>query len=550
MHRGAWQEALDLLVTHREPAPIWRKVWRAKCLLRVGHFQLACGIALEVCELTPSESQGQREHARLLLARGLMKMGEAPAAMRSLAKSLQEAPDNAAIRKQLADVVLNVLGDWGLAKRLLAPLQDHPTWRRSVQAFRIQRLLYGETHNAKEQADLIATYGQRISLKSCAAAFEDGAQAHRIVDGPSARHRPRPRLGLISPLFQASAVYFLCIGALRHLAQDFDLIFFSRNTYESWSQKAFQSIATEWHDVSGSSPMRLATLLRQSELSAVMDMGGWLDLGALMALSTKPVRLQVKWVGGQSASMGVKAFDAFITDRHQTPGAAMHLHSEPIAWMPGGYVSYTPPPYMPEPRPTPPPGSPLAVGIVAHPKKLSPPFLAYLSQQVKDHRRNGGAPIKLEFVGRQYREPELQRRLLQTLDLQGTQEAELIQVAFKDSKDHLEHLTAIQQLDWIVDTFPYTGGLTALEALALGVPYRTHPGHHCAGRHAYSHALFAGLKPNEILLETLGAFQPGPIRRTGRTLLPNGCERLDHARLANDLARLLHRPELFMSAMS
>ena len=47
----------------------------------------------------------------------------------------------------------------------------------------------------------------------------------------------------------------------------------------------------------------------------------------------------------------MRAFDGFITDRHQTPAGFERWFTEPLVRLPLGYVTYTPPPYMPAPVP-------------------------------------------------------------------------------------------------------------------------------------------------------------------------------------------------------
>ena len=333
----------------------------------------------------------------------------------------------------------------------------------------------------------------------------------------------------------------------RIFCREFDLIFFSRDCRTSWAEQGFRSIATEWHELDGLAAHELALRLSGAQLYAVVDLSGWLDLTVLQALATRPAAIQIKWVGGQSATTGLRAFDAFVSDVYQSPPGSSRLHSEPLARLPGGYVTYTKPPYMPAPQAASMTGSRPVVGIVAHPKKLSHSFLAYLRQQIDEHTLSQGDPVELRFVGWQYGEEILQKRLQNSLALDQDFQRGVIDVTFAASNGHAEQLRSIASLDWIVDTFPYTGGLTALEALAMGIPYRTIAGQHCSARHAYRHAMFAGLQPHQFELNSLGAFRPGPLKKSGETLLPADCYRRDHTRLATDLAKLLHDPACFVS---
>ena len=58
---------------------------------------------------------------------------------------------------------------------------------------------------------------------------------------------------------------------------------------------------------------------------------------------------------------------------------------------------------------------------------------------------------------------------------------------------HADFLGQYRLVDAIVDTVPYSGGLTTCEALWMGVPVLTVPGDRIAARHATAHLRTVGL---------------------------------------------------------
>ena len=549
MRLGEWRTALQILDGLDAP-DLWGQtrlnVWRAKCFLHLSDPSKSFELVRQGSDASFDQGPQLRDCARLVLAKSLMQLGESPTALRLLARATKESPSCGPLRHLLAELVINVLGDWSIADKVLQPLHGVAAEARAIAAFAIKRQLYESSARPESLAKDIQQFAEHHF------AAPAGGIGHSLALNstapPSTDPVRRQRLGLISPMFNASPVYFLSFGALQLLAQDFDLVFFSRDCRSNWAEDAFRAIASEWHDVRAMPAIALTRKIADAKLHALIDLSGWLDLTVLEALASKPAPIQIKWVGGQSTSTGLRSFDAYVSDLHQSPTSVRHLHSEPLAHMPSGYVTYTPPPYMPPPQAPSDADAPAKIGVVAHPKKLSRGFLAFLAQQMDLHNSQQGPATEMQLIGWHFGQAAVQRRLQVSLGLDERHQRGSIQVKYLASKGHREHLCNIAATDWIVDTFPYTGGLTALEALALGIPYRTHTGQHTAARHAYSHARFAGLEPKQFDLDTLGVFQAGPLKKSGQSLLPDGCPRRDHAKLATDLARLIRNPSEYLVA--
>ncbi len=77
-----------------------------------------------------------------------------------------------------------------------------------------------------------------------------------------------------------------------------------------------------------------------------------------------------------------------------------------------------------------------------------------------------------------------------TLSSHGVGES---RIDLREKSPHVELLKTYGEVDVALDPFPYSGGLTTLEAMWMGVPVLTKTGHTFAGRHSTSHLSAAGL---------------------------------------------------------
>ena len=327
------------------------------------------------------------------------------------------------------------------------------------------------------------------------------------------------------------------------MAADVDFIVLNRGEKIDWASAEFRSISTEWHDLQGLDSEILATRLLQLNLDIVIDLGGWMDPFAMKALSSKPAKRIYKWVGGQSLTTGIAAFDGFLSDQYQSPLDLQPLYSEPLVLLQSGYVTYSQPDYMPQPIAR--TGSGRVIGIVANPAKVSHSFLHELAAKMDNLAEALSGSLTLRFIDRRYRHVQAKQRIIHQLNEEcSALRKERFELQFLTPKDHAAYLGELAQLDAILDTFPYSGGLTTIEAYAVGVPCYTRKGTLFAQRHTYAHAKYCGLTEDAFDADYFVAAlleDASPLRTQRRSLLE--CSpRLNHQALANELLALLkHR---------
>lgn len=538
--RGEWAAALDDYLRLQaslvgdeaavSAAPVECRI--AWCHYYLGQFDAAVSVVRRATGHSPGDW-----HLSYLIARLARAHRKPDLALALLARLVQHYPNEALIRRDLAYAVYTGFSDIPGGRALWRPLLERPEYAASVGRYQLYSNFY--------QPDP-ADSDNRQNIRDYVARFIQPASRIATPAPPAARKKSsrRPRIGLISVFFHRSPVYALTIGALRAWCAGVDLVFIDRGKLsEDTATHDYRAIAAEWHPLRGLSAEVLEKRLRALKLDALIDMSGWSDTIGLRALVHKPAPRLFKWVGGQAASTGLAAFDGFIGDQFQSPHHLQSLYAEPLINLPGGYATYSAPAYLPAAQATARTarnGSPV-VGVISNPIKLSTGFLAQL-QAAASALDAGAPPVELRFIGNRYRHRIVQERI--RAQLQPGADGPL-HIEFLSPPGHENYLRAVAELDWVVDTWPYTGGLTILEALAIGVPCRTRAGRLFCQRHGYSHARYAGLTDAEIDLDRLGPFgrATSAIRAArqsaGTSLLPADSPRRDHARLARALDALV-----------
>lgn len=409
--------------------------------------------ALEHAKNAQLRADGWR--LNLVLANVYLRTQELDAADLHFRKALDEPAMPSALRvsslQKLADLQLNAFGDPHHAALTLQQVVNlNPTLSLEAELSTLVADLYQGSRSGAEIASGFAALARQL---------QPDTNAPTLVR--PTRLRQRLRIGLISQQFCASPVGFLTLGPVTALARDADLLFFDRGAKADWAQTAFKASARHWLVCGMLNATQLHKLLMEADLDAVIDLSGWTDPQALRALAGRPVRRQLKWVGGQSLSTGMPCFDGFVTDKRQVPGAAAKLYTEPLLYAKHGYVTYTAPPYAPElaaAASKPPPAQTKVqaglVALVSNPAKISR-LTAETLQRLK--------PKKLVLVDQRWRHKgtrlAAQSRLGSLMDV-----AEFITPA-----NHPEYLHALRSLDaTFLDTAPYSMGLSAIELRLLG----------------------------------------------------------------------------------
>jgi len=294
-------------------------------------------------------------------------------------------------------------------------------------------------------------------------------------------------IGLLSGTLRTHPVGWLTIAGFEHLdPETFQIVCLSRAPEPADPiARRFRAVARSWENVAPLSDEALARRARDLGIDIVIDLGGHGDAARMAACARRLAPVQVKWVGMQNHSTGLPEMDWFVTDRWETPPALETLYSERLLRMPDGYVCYSPPSYAPDVVAPP----ALRNGFVTfgcfnNIAKITPRAIETWSTIL--HAVPGS---RLVLKTHQLNDVPTAARLRGAFDRSGVDPS---RVETRGSSPHRAFMASYNEIDIVLDPFPYSGGLTTCEALWMGVPTVTLPGEIFASRHSASHLSNAG----------------------------------------------------------
>ena len=254
----------------------------------------------------------------------------------------------------------------------------------------------------------------------------------------------------------------------------------------------FRSAADQWVDCARQVPESLAARIRADGIDILVDLAGHTAGNQLLALARKPAPIQISYLGCP-ARTGLHAMDFRMTDSFADPPApADGLFTEKPLRMPRCMLVYRPPfgpngllgsdelPVRPRAQ-----QEVVTFGCFNSLSKWSAATFAAWTQllAVVPHSR-------LVLKSPELDDPACAARVrAQLRDL--TRDPERLVLLGRD-RDSAAHLRRYDDIDVALDTFPYNGVTTSLEAIWMGVPFITLAGSTLAGRMGVSIATNVG----------------------------------------------------------
>ena len=294
------------------------------------------------------------------------------------------------------------------------------------------------------------------------------------------------RLGYVSAYFARRNWMKPVWGLINHHDREkFEIHLFSDGPEPSTAEGYAPDSRDRFHETGGLSNEDLARLVEKVQVDILVDLNGYSKPPRLGLFPLRAAPVQVAWFN-MFATSGLREFDYLVGDSHVVPVQEAPFYTEQIVRIPGSYLTFEV--RYPVPDVSSPPcvaAGHLTFGCLAPQYKItsgaieawsrilsaSPTSRLVLKNVVLER------PKAREFVRGQFARFSISP---DRLDLEGPAE-------------HYEFLERYSGIDVALDTFPYNGGTTTMEALWQGVPVLCFAGDRWASRISASLVREAGL---------------------------------------------------------
>ncbi len=231
-------------------------------------------------------------------------------------------------------------------------------------------------------------------------------------------------------------------------------------------------------DVSGLSDQQLAAHVEEREIDILMDLSAYSHQSRMSFFLQKVAPVTIAWFN-MFATSGFPAFDYIVGDKHVVlPEEEQHF-VERVLRLPCSYLTFQ------VDYPVPDVASPpclstgrFTFGSLVSQYKITPPVLDAWSEILKR-----SPDSQLVLANSSLKSPHNRFYVVEQFKSRGVSPEQL---RFLPPVDHDLFLMYYDQIDLALDSFPYNGGTTTMEAIWQGVPVLTKQGDRWAARTSQS----------------------------------------------------------------
>lgn len=320
-------------------------------------------------------------------------------------------------------------------------------------------------------------------------AIERQQRLWNLHHGETTRSRRRPhansrsperrlKIGYVSADLRDHVVGKALLPILsRHDHRNFEIACYCIHPHDSQTA-AFKKHSDLWRDVGHLPEVKLAEIIREDGIDILVDLSLHTSENRLLAFACKPAPIQVSWIGYPGSS-GVEGIDYRLTDRYlEPPSGEPCVSAEKPFILPHCWQGYEAPEGHPDVNALPASSNDFVTfGSFNNFCKITPEVLDCWARIMS---ATPGSHLRLLNDRGTHR--------AQTLELMSQRGISPERIHFFDYEPagpdlkHGDFLKRYHQVDIALDTFPYNGMTTTMDASWMGVPVVSLTGSKSIGR--------------------------------------------------------------------
>jgi predicted O-linked N-acetylglucosamine transferase (SPINDLY family) len=274
------------------------------------------------------------------------------------------------------------------------------------------------------------------------------------------------RIGYVSADFNKHPVSIHFLPVIYHHDRSKYRIYCYYNSFrDDEITKELSSLADNWRVIANMNDVEAAELIRSDEIDILVDLSGHTAMNRLHLFAKKPVPVQATWLG-YSNTTGLPTMDYFIGDDATIFAEEEHLFSEKVIRLPWSRFCFAP--YADIPDATAPPcirNGYITFGSFNSLAKLNSEVVALWARILEEL-----PGTRLILKRGEFADTQVRNRFYHVFSEEGIDPSRL---DLRGYSSHDKMLSEYGDVDIALDPFPFSGGITTLNALLMGVPVVT-----------------------------------------------------------------------------
>jgi predicted O-linked N-acetylglucosamine transferase (SPINDLY family) len=439
----------------------------AMCDLQLGLALHNAGLRSEALAHYQAAVTAHPDNPALRINHGALLQSECDldGAAEAFRHAVRLAPQDATPLNNLA-VVMKEVGDIGEATRLLRRCVELKPSSLEIHSNLILTLHYDPTAIA-------------AGLNSAHEGWNSRHPSPRLPHTNVPEPGRRLRLGFVSPDLRDHVVGRALLPSFRRFDPDRFELYCYGNTVEDPVGAEFRARCHGWRELGTKTAAQLAETIAADGVDILIDLALHTSDNRLDVFALKPAPLQISWLGYPESS-GVATMDYRLTDAWLEPPSGNQLAhpQEKAALLPDCWTCYEPPTGYPEVNALPSAaGKPFTFGSFNNNCKINGAVLDAWAQLLL---ATPGSRLQLLAKQGGHR-----RRFVDEFARRGVDAARILFADYLPASADLSQgslLARYHDIDVALDTFPYGGMTTTLDALWMGVPVVSLVGERNLGR--------------------------------------------------------------------